>query len=85
MFLLFDIFRAERCDLLIVLLDEKHLDFYEEHKQLLDSKDVIFVQSMADLPRADISIDRKVLKVSSVTGEGIPGLISAIEMKLLPM
>lgn len=83
--MLFDIFRAERCDLLIVLLDEKHLDFYEEHKQLLDSKDVIFVQSMADLPRADISIDRKVLKVSSVTGEGIPGLISAIEMKLLPM
>ena len=83
--MLFDIFRAESCDLLTVLLDEKHLDFYEEHKQLLDSEDVIFVQSMADLPRADISIDRKVLKVSSVTGEGIPGLISAIEMKLLPM
>ncbi len=81
---LLNINRAEKADLLLVLLDEAApSNFLKENSELLKIEKTIFVQSMADLDRETISIDHEVLKVSSVTGEGISSLVSAIEQKLL--
>lgn len=77
--------RAEKADLLLVLLDESHSSFLKEHSDILKSEKAIFVQSKVDLRRQDIIIDRQILNVSSLTGEGVPSLVSAIEQKLLPL
>lgn len=77
---------SENADLLLILLDESYSDFIKEHSELLNSKKHIFIHSMSDLPRKGITLSgAPVLQVSSVTGQGIPELVSAIDKALLSL
>lgn len=76
--------RARKADLLIVLLDNDSVQFLKEYNHIFDSRKIVFVQSKCDLGVTPVE-GLDVLRVSSVTGEGIPDLVNTISSKLIPL